>query len=236
MSWLTRYQAGDREGVWGAIVTAGPGLEDEATAVARELMGRVRRNVERLHVALAESGYRFALGDAALVRPRPDVGERIAEIEHAVGPVPLALRIWLEEVGAVNLTGTHPDWRFDHTDALVVECALDDVVDDYNYRTETGWFALAGTDRLPLLLAPDHLHKAGVSGGAPYGIDLPAAGADAPWDNDDLHRGLTFVEYLRSAILTWGGFPGWARTDPDVAPHEPWPPLLARLTQTLERF
>jgi hypothetical protein len=48
---------------------------------------------------------------------------------------------------------------------------------------------------------------------------------------------LTFVEYLRSALLRWGGFPGWARHEPEfAAPAEPWPPLLEQLAETFERF
>jgi hypothetical protein len=105
------------------------------------------------------------------------------------------------------------------------------------HRQQTGWFALAGTTKLPLHLAPDYLHKAQVSGGEPYGIELPEAGADAPWRNDDLHAGATFVTYLRSALLDWAGFPGWARPAPDFArPQQPFPDELTRLATALERF
>ena len=243
MTWVTRYEAGDCEGVWGELVAAGPDLRDdvgrweEASEVAQEMMRRAKRNVDHLHQALAESGYRFEMGDAALAPPQPDIDARIADVERAVGPMPLAVRVWLQEVGNVNLIGTHPEWHFEYSDPLVVECAIDGVVEDYEYRKKMGWFALAGTDRLPLYLAPDYLHKADISGGAPYGIDLPAPGVDAMWDNDEAHSGLTFVEYLRSALLEWGGFPGWARRDSEFAsPEEPWPALLEEITTSFERF
>jgi hypothetical protein len=243
MSWVARYRAGDCEGVWRELVAAGPALRDdgggwkEATEVAGELIGRAGRNVRRLHQALAQSGYSFDLGDAALTPPQPDIDERIAEVERTVGPMPLAVRVWLQEIGNVNLTGSHPLWGFQYGDPLVVECAIDDVVEEYEDRKHVGWFELAGTDRFPLSLAPDYLHKSDVSGGAPYGINLPAPAVDALWDNDALHQGLTFVEYLRSALLRWGGFPGWARHEPEfAAPAEPWPPLLEQLAETFERF
>jgi hypothetical protein len=242
MSWLTRYRNGEHEAVWRELVAEGPNLCadpdrcDEAIEVVHELMGRVKSNVERLHEALAASGYLFDLGDAALSPPHPDIDLRIAEVKATVGPMPLALCVWLKEIGSVNLTGRHPDWRFEYSDPLVVECDIDGIVEDYEDRKKQGWFELARTDRLPLYLAPDFVHKAGYSGGAPYGIDLPAPGADALWDNDDVHKGLTFVAYLRSALLTWGGFPGWARKDPDFAPKEPWPALLEQLTKSFERF
>jgi len=35
--------------------------------------------------------------------------------------LPLALRCWYELVGQVNLSGSHPDWDFEFTDALVVD-------------------------------------------------------------------------------------------------------------------
>jgi hypothetical protein len=151
--------------------------------------------------------------------------------------VPLSLRVWLDEVGGVNLNGTHPEWSFEYPDPLVVECDLGGVVEDYNYRQESGRLATAGTEKLPLYLAPDYLHKAQVSGGEPYGIELPEAGADAVWHNDDLHEGATFVAYLRSALLDWAGFPGWARNAPDFArPSQPFPDELRRLAAGLERF
>lgn len=58
---------------------------------------------------------------------------------------------------------------------------------------------------LDLDLAPDYLHKADISGGAPYGIRLPNASADALFENE-VH-GLHFVPYLR-LCFRWAGFPG----------------------------
>lgn len=55
-------------------------------------------------------------------------------------------------------------------------------------------------------IAPDIYHKSNISGGAPYGLVLPNAAADAPLLETPWGE-LTFVEYLRLSF-TWAGFPG----------------------------
>jgi hypothetical protein len=66
-------------------------------------------------------------------------------------------------------------------------------------------------------------------------MSLPDAGFDAQWEDDDLHE-TTFIGYLRSALLSWGGF-RWARREPAwAAPTEPWPRRLADLTAEFEQF
>jgi hypothetical protein len=59
-------------------------------------------------------------------------------------------------------------------------------------------------DPCNLDLAPDCLHKANISGRAPYGIELPYLGADPVFVHEE--HGLAFVDYLRLAFR-WGGFP-----------------------------
>jgi hypothetical protein len=208
----------------------------DAAEVALETMWRVRANVQRLHAVLVEEGYRFEYPDEAFVAPPPDARARLDEAERVVGPLPRSLRAWLELVGSVNFIGTHPQWRFEYTDALVVECPIDSIVREHEERKQMGWFRDQKTDRFPLDLAPDYLHKADVSGGAPYSVSVPDAGFDARWENDDLHE-TTFIGYLRSALLSWGGFPGWARAEPAwSAPTEPWPSRLADLAAEFEQF
>jgi hypothetical protein len=58
--------------------------------------------------------------------------------------------------------------------------------------------------RRELDLAPDYLHKANISGGAPYAITAPNDAADAILENEE--HALPFVEYLR-LCFEWGGFP-----------------------------
>ena len=64
-------------------------------------------------------------------------------------------------------------------------------------------------DRYVLELAPDDCHKAGLSGGGPYYIAIPAPAADGHLYGDQ-HYG-SFVDYLRE-VFRWGGFPGIARS------------------------
>lgn len=60
--------------------------------------------------------------------------------------------------------------------------------------------------------------------------------ADPRRDFDGLHE-TTFVEYLRSALLDWGGFPGWARLEPEWATAgEPFPMRLIELSREFVRF
>lgn len=242
-TWIDRYRAGEHRAVWQEMTGAGPALRDnregwdDATAVVRETLRRVRDNITLLHGTLTSAGYRFARGDLALQAPQADVRERLDEIERVIGPVPLLLKVWLQEVGGVDLTGTLPSWQFEFTDAFVVDCWIDDVIDDHRDRQDAGWYEMAGETQFPLPLAPDYLHKVNASGAAPYAIGLPNAGVDALWEGDELHSETLFINYLRSALLNWGGFPGWARREPDwAAPQEPWPPLLAEVVEELERF
>ena len=243
MSWIDRYRAGAYRDVWREMIDAGPWLRDrpqeweDATAVVRETLRRVRSNVQQLHAALSSAGYRFACGDQALQAPPIDIDERLQAIERAIGPIPLLLDVWLLDIGGVNLTGTHPSWQFEFTDALVVESLIDEVVDEHRDREKTGWYELAGATRFPLALSPDYKHKADVSGGAPYSIGLPNPGVDAYWEGDTLHPQMWFIDYLRTTLLDWGGFPGWGRREPDwAAPQEPWPDALAELAANFERF
>jgi hypothetical protein len=67
--------------------------------------------------------------------PPPDIGNQLDRLEEAIGTLPLSLRCWYEEVGQVNLVGSHPDWHYDYADPLVVEAPVDYVLSEYeNWR------------------------------------------------------------------------------------------------------
>ncbi|MFK8004314.1 MAG: hypothetical protein AB8H86_32410 [Polyangiales bacterium] len=78
-------------------------------------------------------------------------------------------------------------------------------------------------------VAPDALHKANISGGAPYGIELPFAGVDAVFGNSEYS--LPLVEYLRECVR-WGGFPRLARYDG----REDVLAFVERMTDGIEPF
>ena len=82
---------------------------------------------------------------------------------------------------------------------------------------ESGYGEDEDGERRMYVVAPDALHKANVSGGEAYMIALPAPFADAALEEEP--HGVSFVEYLRIAILGWGGFPGWEH-DKGNAPSE----------------
>jgi hypothetical protein len=243
MSWSSRYAAGEVQLVWEEIVGAGGALREDpsrwedAVAVAHELVGRIRRNAEAIRDHLAGQGYAFQASEPIRAQAA-HVGTDLDRVEAEIGPFPMVLRVFLEAVGTIDLNGSHPRWTFDYPDPFVVECFPGHVVPEHRQWSEDGWFEKMGRDGFPVALAPDFFHKADVSGGAPYEIELPDAAIDPLWLNDDLHEGETFVGYARSALLDWAGFPGFAREDPDGTgrSHQPLPADLAELRHRLEAF
>jgi hypothetical protein len=126
----------------------------------------------------------------------------------------------MEEVGRVDLAGSHPrlcfmegaaDFPDIYADPLVVLATADWVAD-----VIAGWRRQAGADEVcELLISYDDVGKAGLA--ADYQVDdfytiaVPNGNADAPLKGER-HRG-TLVEHLRLSFR-WGGFPGWERYDP----------------------
>jgi hypothetical protein len=204
----------------------------EAIAVARETMVRARRNVERLIEALPSLGFEFE--SDPLADPPADAAAQLDALEAEIGLLPLALRIWFEEVGRVNLNGAHPEWSFDYPDPLVVDAPVEYVRSEYE-----AWAADRGTEwdrgmTFEVPVAPDYLHKADVSGGAPYGLAVPNGGADGLllWEPHQT----TFVNYLRIAFRM-GGMPGWQKEpalfEEWAEPQEPPPTWLVQLGNEL---
>ncbi|MCQ4625103.1 hypothetical protein KBX18_05945 [Corynebacterium sp. CCUG 69979] len=80
-------------------------------------------------------------------------------------------------------------------------------------------FLLRGALVLPhdLSVAPDSLHKANISGGAPYGFELPAPTVEGTFVNEDAHAQPIhepFVDYF-NRVFRSGGFPGQRVSAPD---------------------
>jgi hypothetical protein len=235
--WLERYDRGQRAAVWTEMIGLGADLRADEEAlrdaelVARHTMRRARANVERLVKLLPAIGYEFA-GTPFVSADASAPGE-LAELEALIGVLPLSLRVWFEEVGQVNLVGRHPGWDFAYVDPLVVEAPVDFIRSEFE-----AWEHDRGTewDRGPTFevpIAPDVLHKADVSGGAPYSIAVPNPGTDGLllWERHQT----TFTNYLRIAFAC-GGMPGWHPagagdfTEPASAP----PPELIELALRLE--
>lgn len=106
---------------------------------------------------------------------------------------------------------------------------------DFILSEHASWEEDQGTawDRGPFVIdiAPDYLHKANVSGGAPYAV-APSTGADG-LVLFERHQ-TTFTNYLRIAF-SWAGLPGWDRRQLDgwATPNEPAPPVLQSIAAQL---
>lgn len=198
-----RYASGDYEGVWNAlhqldlrkpIATA---IYDDAVACVRATMRRVRANVEHLVHALTNIGYEFHQPDRAHVRPSEEDRKVLAAIKQQYGPLPLSLRLFYEEVGAVDFqqspsqlvrdsheceAPTSPLTTLGEEDPLVV-CSVQDLMAQIAAnlpRLSRRYSDPPGTERLTCCLAPDLFSKANCSGGEGYLVYLPEPAVDFP--------------------------------------------------------
>ncbi len=173
--------------------------------------------------------------------------DHLDEIEHLLGPLPLSIRLWYQEIGGVNFYGYYAPWA-----KLYQNAGLD-------LPEIAPWRLMSGCD--PLMIYPlDSAHLATIqrkyrSGSrlvfefapnrnfkdftedeeTPYQFSLPDRNMDvklaiAHNEFPALPSGTTFVQYLRISILKWAGFPGMAEW--------PNPPVedLALLTRDLIPF
>lgn len=220
--WADRYRQGDRERVWAELGRLGSNVRDpsvltEAQAVCDEMALRVRFNIELLVNRLQSQGYVFHSNDDARtpVVPFQPASVRASQfaawLEERFGPVPLVLSSWIRLVGDVWLVGTHPEWgESSAADPLVIELEgtrySGESISSYFISEHEAWAEEARDDpavgSFVLPVAPDRLHKANVSGGAPYGFRVPDGGADGVFaaEND-----MSFVSYL-NLIFRNGGF------------------------------
>lgn len=223
MSYLQRYLAGDHEAVWaelGALDsrTCGPNVVADAEAVATVTMERVAINIDRLIDRLTARGYSFGVyPDGEVVpgfrtprtKPHACMMPEALAVHEEFGPLPLSLRAFWQIVGEVNLAGRAPDNGLPaYSDPLSVDGPSHGLIEPADESDAEGGFLC--------WIAPDVLHKDNVSGGPPYAIHLPDGGFDALLQ-DEWHQ-TTFVAYLRTAILEWGGFPGLSEQNP----HHEW--------------
>src|SRR5688572_11249371 len=106
MSLLSRYRGGAHDEVYRLLLEDPE--HDEALPVARELMWRVRKNLEVLAGRWREHGF-------TLKQPLGAPGSAKAalrELEEALGPLPATLHAFYEEIGWINFIEAPPndDW------------------------------------------------------------------------------------------------------------------------------
>ena len=218
-SLLERYVNGECEQVWDELYALGSAVRrldhfDDATAVARETMRRVRANCQTLIPRLESLGWRFGydwatdvdeenIARTAVLLGDPMPPPVLDELERRFGVMPLALRAFYEVVGEVNFVGTpfrRPEWPTpeDGLDPLYVAGASEIV------EGQRG----PGSGSAPL--GPDSLAKYLISGVGDQYFELPERRSDAPvlLEGGPLYVGsqrMTLVRYLRYT-LRGGGF------------------------------
>ncbi|HEY8714664.1 MAG TPA: hypothetical protein VIM00_04745 [Candidatus Acidoferrum sp.] len=205
-----RYAGGEREKVWKELVELGGAALGEkhaadALAVAYETMERAQLNVRTLIQRLRSADYKFQ--SEPHTPPDSHIWKTLQKLQKATGLLPLSLRAFYHVVGSVDFMGTHPaldpKGAAFAPDPLVVYGAEDALQQFDDFEPDEG-------GGMQLILAPDDLHKANVSGGDPYSISVPAPVADTIVESEP--NSLYFVEYLR-LVFAWGGFPGWKNGD-----------------------
>jgi hypothetical protein len=214
-NFLARYRAGEHEAVWRELQLSAldNAVRSEAEEVASEIMRRVARNADRLAQRLVEGGWEALTGELR-ASPDPDDSRFVQEVEQLTGaPVPISLAVFWKNVGGIDFVWNYKlgkdaprlcgDIPLDEADPLYVDAAR------YLFYRLAEWREeppnLAAGEAWDLELAPDYLHKANISGGAPYGVALPAHAVDFAFKYE--RHDLDFVDYLRLAFR-WGGFPG----------------------------
>ena len=227
MTYLERYSAGEHVEIWDELQALGNAVRDpavlaDALSVARATMDRVALNIERLADRLTSYGYEFGIYPdgsklhierGGVTRPTSESLGHIDELERLAGTIPLSLRAFWECVGSVSFIGRAQAGWPDYSDPLCVEGPRTGILEFYDWQRDANPLTGApGGEPFLCPIAPDFLHKDNVSGGRPYGIQLPDSKADAVLQQEWHH--IRFVPYLRIAILDWGGFPGLSPANP----------------------
>ena len=202
LPFFERYIEGQHEKVWQELVALGAAVRTDphaadALAVAYETMRRVEANVKTVTARLEGMGYQFAA--VPHTPPGKKLRKQVDKLEKELGTLPLSLRAFYEITGSVDWTGRHPALsRGSDTvaaDPLVVFAAEDVLT-----------FAEPEDGDNAIPIGPDDLHKANVSGGAPYEIAVPDTAADGKLLNE--RHDLYFVDYLR-LVFRFGGLLGY---------------------------
>ncbi|MCI0742628.1 MAG: hypothetical protein L0Y72_26645 [Gemmataceae bacterium] len=204
---------------WANQLTFGPELLDnnkrqETLQFARKVMAFARGNVERLIERLERSGYRFANPKGPRQAPEEDIDATVEGLSSRGVHVPVALQAWLMEAGSVDFSGTHPEWprtayaglcddgshrEVWYTDPLVISFDARSFLERLKTRNRP-------TKIREFSIAPDPVHKANVSGGAPVCINCDAPAFDTFLIGQQ--GSFTLLSYLRWAF-EWSGFPGF---------------------------
>lgn len=256
-SYYQRYQQGLCQEVYDELLALQEQVFDEliyqdAAAVGRVMISRVRSNIAMLVIRLKIMGYQFVDGfwdkenygslsqeeEARLDQRYPIFAESPAEssqllnaLEQRIGMLPIALKCWYQQIGSVNLIGTFPvtnerEELSDILDPLLIY-SLNEITEYFSSDVSS-----EGIDEMPL--APDGALKYGYSGSGPYSINLSCKAFDAPIDLYQSSQ-ITFINYLR-ICFRWGGFFGLEAASKKPAHKRLTPQELHFLTEGLLAF
>jgi hypothetical protein len=226
VTYSKRYAAGDHVQVWDDLsalgdAVRGAAVHEDAVSVARMTMERVAANIDRLVDRLTSDGYEFGkypggepMSFIIPGRVKPNASSRadVDELERLAGAIPLSPKSFWQAVGSVDLNGRARRGWPEFSDPLCVEDARSGIVEFREWRADPDPSKTLDSEPFKCPIAPDVIHKDNVSGGPPYSIRLPDLSADGAL-YDEWHS-VRFVQYLRIAILAWGGFPGLSQENP----------------------
>lgn len=223
-SYLERYKNGEYIAVWQELTTLNKGIleadiYEDAEAVARETMQRVRYNVELLHSRLLDLNYRFIEPESAYKKPiSTNTQKNLPYIEQLFGILPLSVRMWYEMIGEVYFVGDHPLLATSRPSERSIGS---DPFCCYIWEINENNFDSYLDDGVPpdaMDFSPDAAAKGGFSGAS----DSLVVSQNA-MDGIVVYVGMVkliddklildvkepyFVDYLRNVFL-WGGFLGF---------------------------
>ena len=154
----------------------------------------IRRSTARPRLTMIIGVYRSLRPSFSAVDPRISGTTQGPSTHSAVVRSSIGEGKWCGRATERQLSLPHP---------LVVSCPDAPYVDELHSE----WKAEDIGELFRLEFAPDYYHKAGVSGGRPYSIELPNSSIDGLVLEEP--HGLYFLLYLR-LCMKWGGFPGLA--------------------------
>ena len=201
------------------FVSASASLEDLADAQARLTFARERKAPP---IIVKHWEQRVAVLQAI-----PTAIEQLETFERRFGALPLSVRAWYEEVGAVNFVGSCHTWEqmLGQQTASSMQEDFEEDMHGYSHYPLTVLAPLAvypldflqnaaeaphgETYRLPLLPDSNSLY-AEIPQPSPWSFNFPAQSVDAVLTSNRASQ--TFVEHLRRCFQ-FGGFPGWKAFD-----------------------
>lgn len=148
----SRYLAGECEEIWREFKNLGEigdrSIKDEALAIARETMKRVRCNFNTIANNLIKLGFEFEEPEKVLIPAKPNASEYLDEFEQRWGILPLSVRAWYELIDSVKLSPfkklSKNSLQFLDSESVILEfsyyCDRDNIFDAVCDVDEVRWY------------------------------------------------------------------------------------------------